>query len=256
MESPFLLGEMTWEEAGEAIRESDFIVQPTGSFEQHGPHLPLLTDSIRAEHLSRMAVEEAWKQGLKIYLLPPLYYGISEHHMRFPGTITLSPETYLKVLEDIGGSLARHGARRLVYMNFHGGNLPILQAAAGTIRAKHGLRVYIVHWTTYARKYIEEHLKPSKTWGHACEHETSMIMLFRPELVRMDRIRRPNVKARAKAPTFVYFDEITDTGGLGDPARSSREAAEIIVSKTTEDIVKLFREILEAEENLYKGGKG
>ena len=138
-------------------------------------------------------------------------------------------------------------------MNYHGGNLPILQAATGVIRARHGIRAYIIHWTNYARKHIEEHLKPSETWGHACEHETSMIMLFRPDLVRKDRIQRPSVKARPKAPTFLYFNEITDTGGLGDPMRSSRDAAEIIAAKATIDIVGALKNILETERQLYQG---
>lgn len=217
-----LLGELTWEEAGEAIRSSDFIVLPLGSMEQHGLHLPLLTDSIRAENLARLVAERAWDDGLKVYVLPTLPYGVSEHHMRFPGTVSIEPETYISFVESIGKSLARHGARRLVLMNFHGGNLAPLQVAAAIVRSRYGLKTYIIGWTEFARKYIEETLKPEATWGHACEHETSMVMLFRPDLVRESKIRKPTIieyrisTEGASPRTFNYFDEITDAGGLGD----------------------------------------
>jgi len=251
-----LLGELTWEEAGEAIREADFLILPTGSMEQHGPHLPLLTDTIRAENLARLVAEKAWDEGLKVYVLPTLPYGVSEHHMGFPGTVTIEPDVYISFIESIGRSLARHGARRLLIMNFHGGNLAPLQVAAARIRSRHGLRTYVLVWTSFARRYIEELLKPEPVWGHACEHETSMIMLFRPDLVRRERMRRPRI-ARAEAwegarPfTFLYFDEITDTGGLGDPTKADAEKAREIVEKANRDIVRALKRVLEEEQRLY-----
>jgi creatinine amidohydrolase len=255
----YLLGELTWEEAGEAIRSADFIVLPTGSMEQHGLHLPLLTDTIRAENLARLVAERAWAEGLRVYVLPTLPYGVSEHHMRFPGTVSIDPETYVAFVESVGRSLARHGARRLVLMNFHGGNLAPLQVASANIRSRYGLRTYIVVWTEFARRFVEEELRPDPTWGHACEYETSMVMLFRPDLVRVDRIRRPSlanyrVTVEGASPrAFNYFDEISDTGGLGDPTRASAEKARVIVEKTTELIVRALKEILAAESRLYPG---
>ncbi|MCD6357074.1 MAG: creatininase family protein [Thermoproteales archaeon] len=244
------LGELTWEEAGKELRKADFVLLPTGSFEQHGPHLPLLTDSIRAEHLSEEVARRAAERGLKILLLPVLPYGVSEHHMRFPGTISVDPLTYISLIEDVGRSLARHGAKRFLILNFHGGNLAPLEVAAARIRSRHGLRTYVLHWTSYAREAILEVLRPSPTWGHACEHETSIVMLYRPELVRRERIRRPRVKARPSARAFYYFDEISDTGGLGDPARASADKARIIVEKATEAIVRVLEEILRLEEEM------
>lgn len=259
MTRSYLLGELTWEEAEEAIRTSDFIVLPAGSMEQHGPHLPLLTDTIRAENLARLVAERAWAEGLKVYVLPTLPYGVSEHHMRFPGTVSVDPETYIALVESIGRSLAHHGARRFVIMNFHGGNLAPLQVASATIRSRYGLRTYIIVWTEFARRYVEEELKPDPTWGHACEYETSMVMLFRPDLVRADRVRKPVVASYrlsiegASPRTFNYFDEITDTGGLGDPTRANVERARVIVEKTTELIVRALKEILAVESRLHPG---
>jgi len=226
------------------IKELDFIIQPTGSFEQHGKHLPLLTDSIRAEEISRRLAEKASEKGVKVGLLPTLVYGVSEHHMNFPGTISIRPEVYISFIEDIGASLARHGARRLAIVNFHGGNNASLQVASSIIRARHGLRVYIIHWTRYAREYILEYLKPSESWGHACEHETSMIMALAPQLVRRDRIARPVMSKRPEFDVFLYFNEISDTGGTGDPTRADPEKAEIIIEKTNEKIASIMAEIV------------
>ncbi|HDD33631.1 MAG TPA: creatininase family protein [Thermofilaceae archaeon] len=241
------LGELTWEEAGRYLKTADFVILPTGSFEQHGPHLPLLTDSIRAEALAEELARKAEERGLRVLLLPVLTYGVSEHHMNFPGTISIDSLTYISLIEDIGRSLARHGVRRLVLLNFHGGNIAPLQVAVERIRVRYGLRTYLVHWTSYARDAILEVLKPSGSWGHACEHETSMIMLFRPELVRKDRIRVPKVRKRADVKAFYYFDEITDTGGLGDPTKASAEKAKVIVERATERIVEVLESIKELE---------
>lgn len=244
----YWLGEYSWPEVGELIDKVDFLILPTGSFEQHGRHLPLLTDSIRAENLCLEIAKEAEKEGLKVLLLPTLVYGVSEHHMRFPGTISVEAETYISLIESIGASLARHGFKRLAIINFHGGNRAPLQIAIARLRAKHGLKTYLIHWTEQAREYILEILKPVEPWGHACEHETSMVMLYRPDLVRSEEMVKPKLKDRPKTQIFLYFDERTDTGGLGDPTRSSREKAEEIVRKATAKIVNLLKELIEWEE--------
>ena len=93
-----------------------------------------------------------------------------------------------------------------------------------------------------------EILKPVEPWGHACEHETSMIMLYRPDLVREEEMAKPTLREKPKAQIFLYFDERTDTGGLGDPTRSSREKAEEIVRRATAKIVGLLKELIEWEE--------
>ncbi|MEM2006055.1 MAG: creatininase family protein [Sulfolobales archaeon] len=256
MSNTIYLGELTWDEAKDAINSSDFIILPTGSFEQHGLHLPLLTDSIRAEAISRLLALKAKEEGLKVYLLSLVPYGVSEHHIRFPGTVSLDPETYVRVIESIGKSLAFHGAKRLLILNFHGGNSAPLQIASSLITSKYGLRTYLIGWTNFARKYIEEHLSPDPNWGHACEHETSMIMFIRPELVKLNKVRKPIVlslgegRGENRVVTFLYFDEISDTGGLGDPLRSSTERVPEILDKTNTDIVNTMKRILEFEKTI------
>ncbi|TKX86420.1 creatininase family protein, partial [Halorubrum sp. SS5] len=121
---------MTWEDAGAAIDDADFAVLPAGSIEQHGPHLPVSTDTLRADHLTAELVDAADEFDLDLLRLPTLPYGQSEHHMRFPGTVTLSTETYVDVVREIGESVAEHGADRLLILNCHGGNREPLSVAA------------------------------------------------------------------------------------------------------------------------------
>ncbi|MEM3616266.1 MAG: creatininase family protein [Candidatus Methanomethylicia archaeon] len=241
----WILEEMTWEEAKEAIKLADYVILPTGSLEQHGLHLPLSVDNIRADNLTNEILKRANKYNLKLLKLPTLTYGCSEHHMHFPGTVTLELDTYIKVIRDIAVSMHRHGAKRFLIMNFHGGNLQSLNIAIQIIRKETGMKTYLMHWTQYARDLIEQWAKPG--WGHACEHETSMIMYYKPELVRKEKIRKPKIKAATPITEFRYFDEITDTGGIGDPTIAKPEYAERIIGEVSERMLKILSETIKVE---------
>jgi len=240
-----VLEELTWEEAKTAFKEADYVILPTGSLEQHGLHLPLNVDTLRANYLVDEILRRSDDYGLKLIKLPVLPYGCSEHHMNFPGTITIKPETYIQLVFDIGLSVHRHGAKRFLIMNFHGGNLPSLRVAAEIIRRETGMKTYLIHWTSYARDLIDEWTEPG--WGHACEHETSIILHYRPELVRKDKIVKPIVKQRSPIAAFRYFDEITNTGGIGDPTRSSADFAKKLIEEVTNRILKVLRETVDIE---------
>lgn len=242
----WILEELTWEEAREAIKLADYIILPTGSFEQHGLHLPLSVDNIRADNLVNEVLKRAHKYNLKLAKLPTLPYGCSEHHMRFPGTVTFEVNTYINAVKDIGVSMYRHGAKRFLIMNFHGGNIQPLQIAIQLIKKETGMKAYVIHWTQYARDLIDQWAKPG--WGHACEHETSMIMYYRPDLVRNNKIVKPNMKMSTPITEFRYFDEITDTGGTGDPTIAKPEHAEKIIGEVSERILKILNETLKLDK--------
>ena len=229
-----LLGEMTSEESKKAIEEADFVLLPTASMEQHSLHLPLLTDTIRAENISRRLAQSS--KSLRIVVLPTVCYGYSEHHIHYPGTITLKPETFQKVLYDIASSLKQHRAKRLFILNFHGGNTEPIKIMADAIQRHLDLKVYASDWTKLARGLIVDWTK-SEDWGHACEHETSMILYFRPDLVRKDKIRKPNMAPKPVIRQIAYWEERTDTGGIGDPTKASAEFAEQLIEKMNVRIV-------------------
>jgi creatinine amidohydrolase len=233
---------MTWEDAGEALPGADAAVLPTGSVEQHSTHLPVSVDTVRADHLSAALVEAADDHDLSLVRLPALPYGYSEHHMNFPGTVTLSQDTYRDAVVDVGASLAEHGVDRLVLLNCHGGNREPLALAADRLGRDHGVTTHLVHWTDYAREDLEEAF--GEGWGHAGDHETSAVELFRPDLVNEAKKEVQDTAERPQTRSFVYFDELTEQGGLGDPTNADPEAMAEIVADATDDILEQFAEDL------------
>ncbi|MFB6193571.1 MAG: creatininase family protein, partial [Halobaculum sp.] len=218
---------MSWEDAEAALAAADAVVLPTGSTEQHSTHLPLSVDTLRADHLSAALVEAAPDHGLDLVRLPALPYGYSEHHMRFPGTVTLSQDTYRNAVIDVGRSMAEHGVDRLILLNCHGGNREPLAMAVDRLGRDHDLTTHLVHWTDFGREALQEAF--GEGWGHAGDHETSVVELFRPDLVHEDRKEPQETRAFPETRTYRYFDDVTEQGGLGDPTNSDPEAmAEIV----------------------------
>ncbi|MGQ9726661.1 MAG: creatininase family protein, partial [Candidatus Bathycorpusculaceae bacterium] len=127
----YYLGELTWVDVEEYLKEHDVVVVPVGSCEQHGPHLPIDTDAYDAFWLSMKAAEKAQCA----LVAPPIYYGVSLHHMDFPGTVTLTPHTLEQLAYEVAHSLVKHGFRKILFENGHGGNTSALEAAAQRIKA-------------------------------------------------------------------------------------------------------------------------
>ena len=234
---------MTWEDAGDALLTADAVILPTGSVEQHSIHLPVSVDSIRADHLSAELCEAAADHDLEFVRLPTLSYGYSEHHMTFPGTITLSQDTYRDAVIDIGESLAEHGVERLILLNCHGGNREPLAMAVDRLGRDHDVTTHLVHWTDFAREELEAEFGDG--WGHAGDHETSVVELFRPDLVREEKKEPQNTEEFPNTTTYRYFEDVTEQGGLGDPTNSDAEAMEEIVESATDTILDELREDIE-----------
>jgi creatinine amidohydrolase len=240
------LGGMTSADAGGAIPDADFVVLPTGSIEQHAEHLPVSVDTLRAETLTRELVESAPDHDLSMVRLPTLPYGYSEHHMRSPGTVTLGAGTYRAVLTEIMTSVAEHGAERIAVVNCHGGNREPLKLAADRVQRDTDAAVFPVHWTDFARERLEERF--GDEWGHAGEHETSVIELFHPDLVDGDA-KTPQDHDRYEVRQYAYFDEVTPGGGLGDPTASDPAFVETVIEETTGEILDALRRDVAAESD-------
>ncbi|MFC7071145.1 creatininase family protein [Halobaculum lipolyticum] len=238
------LATMTWEDAGDRFLGADGVVVPTGSTEQHSVHLPLSTDSLRAEHLSAELVEAAPDHDLDLLRAPTLPYGYSEHHMPFPGTVTLSQDTYKQALIDIGASLAEHGAERVIFLNCHGGNTEALALASDRLSRDHDTTAHVVHWTDYGRDELEEHFGDG--WGHAGDHETSFVELVREDLVKTERKEPQNARDLPETTSWTYFSDVSEQGGLGDPTNSDPEFMESVVENTTERILEALTDDIDA----------
>jgi creatinine amidohydrolase len=225
---------LTWPEARDALERASLAVVAVGSCEQHGPHLTLDTDSAIAQQFARRLVDDLGERAL---LCPPLAYGLSEHHMSFPGTLTLRAPTLLGFLADVVESLGHWGLRRLLVVNGHGGNIDAIRLAARSARRDHGSLVAGVMWAQLAADVAAQRAT-SDRYGHACEIETSVAMVLAPASVHADRIAEPRPAEggdpltdppapRVDRPT--WFEEWTQNGALGDARLASRELGTDIV---------------------------
>lgn len=175
------LEHMTWVECGESLKETDLVIVPIGSVEQHGPHLPLGTDWMNIEYAALEAAKRC-----SVVVAPTIKTGISDNHMDFPGTITLRPETLVALIEDYCASLSSHGFRRFVFLNGHGGNNAAINLAI--IKLKRQFRGHLFGHVIAGilKKKADECLEDELKY-HADEGETSRMLLTAPELVRMDK---------------------------------------------------------------------
>lgn len=242
-----LLAAMTWHEAQDALKTAKLAILPVGSIEQHGPHLPLDTDAGIAEEFAARIADEL---GDEAVLCPPLRYGLSEHHLAFPGTLTLRTETFLSVQRDVVESLASWGLRRVLVVNGHAGNVDALRLAAREARRDHGMLVANVMWLYLAQDVISAKIE-SERYGHACEVETSVAMTLRPSTVRHDLIGDPGIlesfQPLSETPAALVDEPIpteewTKTGVLGDARLATTEIGDAIVDTTVRRAVEFARE--------------
>jgi creatinine amidohydrolase len=218
-------------EVAERIGPSSVLVLPIGAVEQHGPHLPLSVDAVIAEETAR-AVVAAHGDALDLWLLPTLTVSRSNEHAWSPGTLWLSPETLLRVLDDLGRCVAATGASRLAFLNAHGGNSALLQVAARELRLAHGLMTFVLH------TFLPPDQGGASAAGelgmgiHGGHDETSVLLHLRPELVRMDLATR-NVPEHLADNRHVRFggavpfgwtsQDFGPDGHIGDPTTASAD---------------------------------
>lgn len=215
----------------ERLGRDSVLVQPVGAVEHHGPHLPLATDLVTAESLASAAVD-AHGDELDLWLLPPLAYTKSNEHAWAPGTVCLSATTLLAVLHDVARSLAATPARRLVFLNGHGGNSALLQVACRDIRVTTGLQTFLMHPGVPADQGGDSPPSELGMGVHGGLDETSVMVHLRPDLVDLTLARRsvPEHLAglryvRFGGPvTFGWTSDDFGTGGvIGDPTGASAE---------------------------------
>jgi creatinine amidohydrolase len=203
MERARSLMEMSSPETAEALKKTNLAILPIGSVEQHGKHLPMGTDYFAAESIARRVT--SLTGGLLVDFIP---FGVTPLHMGFPGTINLRAETMIAVFMDVCGSLHHHGARNLVFLNWHERNLPAVEIAAERVQNEcEGARVLIVHAHFIAKdKYGQ---KVGLT--HGGELEVLPVLADRPELVRLDLADDPSpsghgaAQDRLRRDPAVYF---------------------------------------------------
>ena len=219
------LDRMTWREVrAEQELGRDTVVIAFGATEQHGPHMPLATDALLGDHLARIVAEQ-----LDAFVAPTVRIGCSEHHLEFPGTVSLSAETFHAVVADVVRSLVRGGFRRVVLLPTHGGNFGPLASALEQLGPVRGIEIRALTdlgaLFAIARLGAEEHSVPLGEGGvHAGEWETSMLMAIHPDLVHLER-GEPGYTGDPQAAIGAIFaggvQAVAENGVIGDPARAS-----------------------------------
>ena len=251
MAKPQRLGELRGPDVDRRITPDAIFVQPMGAIEQHGPHLPLNTDEVVATAVAEAAVAAA-PAALNVWLLPTLSYTKSNEHAWAPGTVWLSPTTLLSVLDDIGRSIARTSARKIVFLNGHGGNSALLNVANRELRLHHGLQTFTAHPSLPADQGGASAAGELGMGVHGGTDETSVMLHLRPDLVDMSKaVRRvPEKLAENKHVRFggsVSFGWLSNDffpeGHIGDPTGATAEMGKSMFDSAVSTFVAALGEI-------------
>lgn len=234
------------------LNATSVLIQPVGAVEQHGPHLPLSTDLLIASDVAERVVAERGDE-LDLWLLPPLAYSKSNEHHWAPGTIWLSAQTLLAVLDDLGRSLATLPCRRLVFLNGHGGNTQLLIVALRDLRVAHGLMTFLLHPSLPRDSGGVAHDDDELGMGvHAGRDETSIMLHLHPSLVDMNAARRA-VPSSMAGRTHARFGgdaafgwtsaDLDPSGVVGDPTLATAERGAALVAGMIATLGEALEEI-------------
>jgi creatinine amidohydrolase len=248
----FILPEMTWPEAKEALAQAEVALVPVGSFEQHGPNGTFEVDTGRAYGFGKLLAARMYPQ---VVLAPAVNIGVSYHHMNFPGTITLRPETFMAVVYDVVWSLKQQGLKKFLILNGHGGNIPSLGVLIVRLREELGVKVAWTSFTSLGREVIEKRVT-SESRGHACEGEMSQALFLAPHTVRQEAFAPGEFKGYPYRHlgegfnlAYAYrFDEITANGALGDATLASKELGQAIIEAALNRAVEFLEDFVADEE--------
>ncbi len=203
MEKAVFLTDMTWPEVKARLPKMRLAILPTGSTEQHGPHLTFETDIVIATELARRLALEHYPH---IVVAPPLPAGVSSHHMNFPGTITWRYDTFMACLEDTILALAEHGIQRFLILNGHGGNRAAISVLASQLRYEDDLMVAACTWFELVREACHKFIPKRRV--HADEIEAAMGLYLAPRVVRKTAL----TKGTAHPDPYPYTDPGTGGG--------------------------------------------
>ena len=173
------------------LAEQTVAVLPVAATEQHGPHLPLSVDSDLVDGVIAASLPHL-PQALPVLFLPTQQIGRSAEHERFPGTLSLSAETTMRVWMELGASVARAGVKKLLLFNAHGGQVSLMDIVARDLRCQHDLIVYSSSWYSLPIEATADALfsaREQRFGMHAGEVETSMMLALRPQWVDMAQAR-------------------------------------------------------------------
>ena len=223
------LDRLTWADVKTEIENGrDTVLVPFGSTEQDGRHMPLGTDAVLGDELGWALADR-----LDAFLAPTVRFGCSEHHLSFPGTISLGEETFKRIVLDVVASLSRHGFRRIVLVPTHGGNFKPLAEAVATLKPIENAKVIaFADLEGLAKTAFQSSgafgVNPAQSGIHAGEWEASLMLALRPDQVKMDRAAEGFVGELSEimAKVFDGIQNLDPNGVLGDPRPATAAAGQ------------------------------
>ncbi|WP_100399286.1 creatininase family protein [Bacillus sp. FJAT-44742] len=250
------LTEMTWEEVDEALPATKIAIIPVGAHEQHGPHMAESCDAVLATEMADLLAQRLSPMAL---VTPTINMGVSPHHLHFPGTISLQPDTLIAVIRDIIESLRGHGIRNFLLLNAHGGNQSTLSVASMKLSKELDVAVYFAKTTSSAKKAMDTNIE-SVLFGHSCEREVSEALYLAPHVVRRERLEKGDIHSgnwellRPGKPVqgFYYYEEMTKNGCIGDARKASEEIGREIVEEALDNLSASISKLLETSDNVHE----
>jgi creatinine amidohydrolase len=248
--------ELTWTEIREAIARQPVVLLPFGTIEDHGPHLPLNTDNVIVEAI---CLEAGRRAPGELLVMPLAAYGLNEHHMDFPGTVSVKMETLLAYVSDVAISAARHGFTHLLVVNGHGSNAPLADLVARKVVLETGVVCAAMSPNAAIDPTLAEPtlsaMRRSGPGGvaHAGEYETAMMLHLRPDLVQMDRALQEIGQLKLEFFNWDYpepsvlawqdwWSRMSQSGVCGDPTVATAEFGQAVFENTVTNMVRLVRE--------------
>ena len=255
---------------GPAIREvagrgNAIAILPVGSLEQHGPHLPVITDTRTAWEISIRAARLSAADGTPVLVLPGMWTGMSEHHLPFGGTISLDFAEFRGVLRGVVRSLRAIGFARLLIVNGHGGNIDPLAVAVRELAVEYAMPVVATTPWAAAAKQIAALMVTADHPQHACEAETSVMLAMTPDTVRPEHFEEamrqapPAIKGRPAYSRFWSFSERAPvTGVIGDPRAATAEKGEQMLDAMAEELAAAIadRPLWRTPDPVWTPGRG
>lgn len=229
-------------------------VLPVAAVEQHGPHLPVATDTAIADGMVREVVR-LLPAASQVLFLPTQQVGKSNEHIRSPGTLTLTWETAVRAWTEIGESVHRAGVRKLVIVNSHGGNVDVVSIVARELRVRLGMLAVATQWSRLGKPpglYTDQELAVGI---HGGDFETSLMLHFRPELVRMEKAQNFQPATLEIARTFDILrptgfhafgwiaQDVHPAGVCGDASLATAAKGKASAEHAAGEFVKLLRDV-------------
>jgi creatinine amidohydrolase len=269
------LGELTYVDIREYLKVKDTILVPMASLEQHGPHLPLYTDTITAVEVSKRVAEM-----IAVLHSPPVWMGYSPQHMYAPGsgrgTITVRSSTLLNLIHDVARSLIHHGFNRIIFINGHGSNVKVIDPVLRKLRYETGaligfVKPYMENYVGILKGLMENPPEETPGW-HSSELETSQDLAWNANLVRMERADftrahipdfLPKTFAKKDGMPDVEFDdykyftfpmdhhEFIDSGTIGNPMRATAEKGEEAFRRLSEHVARGVLELMKVPVEVH-----